>query len=314
MKKILVSGIQPSGTLHIGNYFGAIKQFVDMQDNYDAHIFIANYHAMTTVKDAVALSEGTLNVALDYLAVGLDPKKVMLYVQSDLPQVTELMWIFNTLVTTAHMERAHAYKDKSGKGIEATVGLFTYPVLMAADILLPGANVVPVGQDQKQHVEYARDIAGKFNNAFGDTFAIPEALILESVAVVPGTDGQKMSKSYGNTIPLFGSRDEIIKAVMSIVTDSSGDVPKNVYAIHKLFRAESELKELYEANKGSYKALKEALIEDIDAFIAPMRERRAMLAKDPDAVRAMLAEHGEAMRSKAEARMKDIHRVCGIVY
>ncbi len=314
MKKTLVSGIQPSGTLHIGNYFGAMKQFVDMQVKYDAHIFIANYHAMTTVKDPAALSQGTLDVALDYLAVGLDPKKVMLYVQSDVPQVTELTWIFNTLITTAYMERAHAYKDKAGKGIEATVGLFTYPVLMAADILLPGANVVPVGQDQKQHVEYARDIAGKFNNAFGDIFAIPEALILESVAIVPGTDGQKMSKSYGNTIPLFGSREDITKAVMSIVTDSSGDVPKNVYAIHKLFRSESELTELYEANKGSYKALKEALIEDIDAFIKPLREKRAELAKDPDAVREMLKEHGAKMSAKAETTMKEVRRRVGIGY
>ncbi len=313
-KKILVSGIQPSGTLHIGNYFGAMKQFVDLQDKYDAHIFIANYHAMTTVKDPATLSKGTLDVALDYLAVGLDPEKVKLYVQSDVPQVTELTWIFNTLVTVPYMERAHAYKDKSGKGIEATVGLFDYPVLMAADILLPGANVVPVGQDQKQHVEYARDIAGKFNNAFGDTFAIPEPMILESVSIVPGTDGQKMSKSYGNTIPLFGTREEIAKAVMSIVTDSSGGIPKNVYAIHKLFRSENELAPLYEANKGSYKTLKEALIEDIDAFIAPMRERRAALAKDPDAVRSMLKEHGEALRTKVESRMKDIRAACGISY
>ncbi len=313
-RKILVSGIQPSGALHIGNYFGAMKQFIDLQDTYETYIFIANYHAMTTVKDAAALSQGTFDVALDYLAVGLDPKKVTLYVQSDVPQVTELTWIFNTLVTVPYMERAHAYKDKSGKGIEATVGLFDYPVLMAADILLPGANVVPVGQDQKQHVEYARDIAGKFNNAFGETFTIPEALILENVAVVPGTDGQKMSKSYGNTIPLFGSRDEIIKAVMSIVTDSSGDIPKNVYAIHKLFRPETELGELYEANMGSYKTLKEALIEDIDAFIAPMRQRRSELAKEPDAVRGMLKEHGTRMQVKAEIAMHEIRKRAGIGY
>jgi tryptophanyl-tRNA synthetase len=314
MKKILVSGVKPTGRPHIANYFGAMKQFVDLQDSHESYVFVANYHALNQVHDAATLSQDTLDVVLDYLAIGLDPETTTLYVQSDVPQVTELTWIFNTLVTVPYMERAHAFKDAVAKGMGASVGLFDYPVLMAADILLPGAHVVPVGQDQKQHVEYARDIAGKFNNAFGETFALPEAMILENVATIPGTDGQKMSKSYGNTIPLFATREEITKAVMSIVTDSSGEIPKNVYAIHKLFKPESELVELYEANKGSYKVLKEALIEDIDAFIAPMRERRAELAKDPDAVRSMLKEHGEAMRTKAEARMKEIRKACGIGY
>ncbi len=312
-KKILVSGVKPTGRPHIGNYFGAMKQFVDLQETHESYVFVANYHALTTVKDAKTLSRDTLDVVLDYLAIGLDPEKTTLYLQSDTPQVAELTWIFNTLVTTAYMERAHAYKDAVAKGIEATVGLFDYPVLMAADILLPGANIVPVGQDQKQHVEYARDIAQKFNNAFGETFAIPGVLTLENAAVVPGTDGQKMSKSYGNTIPLFASRDEIQKIVMSIVTDSAGDVPVNVYAIHKLFRTESELKDLYEANKGSYKALKEALIEDIDAFMAPLREKRALFAKDLRGVQKMLKEHGEKMREKAEIKMKEVREKVGIL-
>jgi tryptophanyl-tRNA synthetase len=190
-KKILVSGIQPSGQPHIGNYFGAMKQYVDLQNDYESYIFVANYHAMTTTHDAQILQEQTLDVAVDLLAVGVDPEKTTLYLQTAVPEVTELTWIFNTLVTVPYLSRAHAYKDKTAKGLEANAGLFDYPVLMAADILLPDAAVVPVGADQKQHVEYARDIAEKFNTAYGQTFALPEPLIVESVAVVPGTDGQK---------------------------------------------------------------------------------------------------------------------------
>ncbi len=311
-KKILLSGIQPSGILHIGNYFGAMKQFVDMQDEYESYIFIANYHALTTLQDAGKLSQYTLDSVIDHLAVGLDPKKATIFVQSDVPQVTELTWIFNTLITVPYMERALAFKDKVAKGIEPTMGLFDYPVLMAADILLPLADIVPVGQDQKQHIEFARDIAQKFNNTFGEVFKIPEAKILSEVATVPGTDGQKMSKSYGNTIPLFSTREEITKAVMSIVTDSSGGIPMNVYNLHKCFRPESELKDLYEANKGSYKTLKEALIEDIDAFIAPLRERRAEIAKDKDAVIAMLKENGEKVRARGELVMEDVRKKTGL--
>lgn len=312
-KKILLSGIQPSGALHIGNYFGALKQFVDLQDTYENFVFVANYHALTTIVDKKTLEDNTLNVVLDYLAAGLDPDRTTLYLQSDVPEVTEATWIFNTLVTVPYLSRAHSYKDKTAKGIEATVGLFDYPVLMAADILLPSADVVPVGQDQKQHVEYARDIAEKFNNAYGQTFKIPEPLILGDVAIVPGTDGQKMSKSYGNTIPLFASRDEIQKAVMGIVTDSSGDFPTNVYNIHKLFRSEDELKALYEANKGSYKTLKEALVEDIDAFIAPMREKRAEFAKNEKYVRDILREGGKKARARAQEKMYEIRQKVGIL-
>ncbi len=314
-KKILVSGVKPTGRPHIGNYFGAMKQFVDLQDTADeSYVFVANYHALISLQNKEELAQNTIDMVLDYLAIGLDPKKVVLYVQSDMPQVTELTWIFNTLLTVPYMERAHAYKDVTAKGGEATVGLFGYPILMAADILISGATVVPVGQDNKQHVEYARDIAQKFNNAFGETFKLPEEYIVKGVETFVGTDGRKMSKSYGNTIPLFSTREEITKAVMSIVTDSSGDIPMNVYNLHKHFRPESELKELYEANKGSYKALKEALIEDLDAFIAPMRERRAILAQDEAGIRAMLADNGAKMREKAEKLMEEVRERTGLKF
>ncbi len=314
-KKILVSGVKPTGRPHIGNYFGAMKQFVDLQDTADeSYVFVANYHGLISLQNKEEIARNTIDVVLDYLAIGLDPKKVVLYVQSDMPQVTELTWIFSTLVTVPFMERAHAFKDAVAKGNEATLGLFDYPVLMAADILLPGATIVPVGQDQKQHIEYARDIAQKFNNAFGETFTLPKESIIEGAAIVPGTDGQKMSKSYNNTIPLFATREEITKAVMSIVTDSSGDVPVNVYNLHKLFRSEAELKDLYEANKGSYKALKEALIEDLDAFIAPMRERRAILAQDEAGIRHMLADNGAKMREKAEKLMEEVRERTGLKF
>ena len=312
-KKVLLSGIQPSGRLHIGNYFGAMKQFVDLQDTYDTNISIVNYHALTTVDDPQKLKEDTIGAVIDHLAIGLDPEKVTLFMQSDVPQITELAWIFNTLITVPYLSRAVAYKDKVAQGIEASVGLFDYPVLMAADILLPGAQIVPVGSDQKQHVEIARDIAQKFNQKYGDTFVLPEVLIQETVATVPGIDGKKMSKSYNNTIPLFASKDEITKQVMSIVTDSSGDRPENVYAIHKLFKSEGELASLYEEKAGKYKELKEALIEDIDAFIAPLREKREELEKNPDFILDVLKRGGEKARANAEEKMKDIREKVGIV-
>jgi len=313
MKKVALSGVKPTGRPHIGNYFGAIKQFVELQDDYDLFVFVANYHALTTTRDPEALKKDTVDVFIDYLAAGIDPEKATLFVQSDVPEVTELTWIFNNLVTVPYLERAHAYKDAVAKGAEANAGLFDYPVLMAADILLPQADVVPVGQDQKQHVEYARDIALKFNNAYGETFKIPEPLILENVAIVPGTDGQKMSKSYGNTIPLFATRDEIEKAVMSIVTDSSGDFPTNVFAIHKLFRDEKELKALYEEKKGSYKALKEALIEDMEAALAPLRSRREEIASDMDAVKKLMEKGAAKARTRAENQMKIVREKVGIL-
>jgi tryptophanyl-tRNA synthetase len=264
MKKVLLSGIQPSGTMHIGNYFGAIKQFVELQDKYETRIFIADLHAITTVQNKENLSESILNVAMDYIACGLDPENIVLFKQSDIPEVTELTWYFNCITTTAYLERATSYKDANMKAKEVTVGLFDYPILMAADILIQDADIVPVGQDQKQHIEYARDIAQKFNNTFGETFKMPEPMIIESVAVVPGTDGRKMSKSYGNTIPLFGTDEEIKKAVMSIVTDSDGKFPQNVFAIHLLVCPDNnELSKIYEDHPKEYKWLKEKLAEDL---------------------------------------------------
>jgi tryptophanyl-tRNA synthetase len=316
MKKILLSGVKPTARPHLGNYFGAMKQFVDLQNAHpDAEKFfmIADYHGLNFVQNGTDMRQFTLDLALDYLAIGLDPKRSVIFKQSDVSAHTELCWIFNTLITVPYLQRAHAYKDAEAKNKEINVGTFDYPVLMAADILLYSTTMVPVGQDQKQHVEYARDIAGKFNFTFGETFNLPEPVIIEGVGTVPGTDGQKMSKSYGNTIPLFATREEIQKAVMGIVTDSSGEVPKNVYAIHKLFRPESELKALYEANKGKYKALKEALIEDIDAFVKPMRDRRAELAKDPEQVLKALAEGAEKAGKTASAKLAEAKKKIGVI-
>jgi tryptophanyl-tRNA synthetase len=315
-KKVLLSGVKPTGRPHIGNYFGAMRQFVSLQDEYDAHIFIADLHALTTVQNREEMEENTLGVLLDYMAIGLDPKKVTLYKQSDVPQVAELAWIFNCLTTMPYLERAHAYKDAVANGKEATVGLFEYPLLMAADILLPEADVVPVGQDQKQHIEIARDTAQKFNNAFGQSgqavFKLPEPMILADMATVPGTDGRKMSKSYGNTIPLFASDEEIEKAVMGIVTDSGAEIPQNVYAIHALLRNKNDLEVIYAENKGQYKKLKELLIEDLKAFVKPMRERRQALEEDKNAVLEVLKAGGKAAFERAEKKMEQVRELVGL--
>lgn len=321
-KKTLVSGIQASGRLHIGNYLGAMKQFVDLQHEYDAHIFVANYHALTTVQNKEILEKQTMDVVLDYLAIGLDPKKVTLYTQTSVPELFELTWIFNTLVTVPWLERAHAFKDKSEKGIEASVGLFDYPVLMAADILLPNATVVPVGKDQKQHVEMAREIARKFNMTFGDTFIEPQEMIREDVATVPGTDGQKMSKSYGNTIPLFGTDAEIKKAVMGIVTDSKEPAdPKNpdeviVYQIYKLVATEEKvltMKEGLEKGGLGYGDAKKMLLEEIIALITPMRERREHYEQNMDEVYEILKQGGDKMKTHAEKVMVDVRKKVGLI-
>ncbi|MBU6426865.1 tryptophan--tRNA ligase [Patescibacteria group bacterium] len=322
MKKILLSGVKPTGRPHIGNYFGAMRQFVQLLNSgdYECYFFIADYHALNLIQNAEEMKRNTLDLAIDYLAIGLDPNKATLFKQSDISAHTELAWIFDTIVTVPYLQRAHAYKDAVAKNKEINVGTFNYPVLMAADILLYDADVVPVGQDQKQHVEYARDIAQKFNNTFcngnecdqGGVFKLPEPLIMEDVATVPGIDGRKMSKSYGNTIELFASRADIEKAVMSIVTDSDSEIPKNVYAIHKLFKSESELKPLYEANKGKYKVLKEALIEDIGVFIKPLREKRAELAKDENAVLKVLADGADKAKIKADAKLSLAKKAIGV--
>ena len=311
-KKILLSGVKPTGRPHVGNYFGAMKQFVELQGDYECFIFIADLHALTTVQDKKELEENTTGVLLDYMAIGLDPKRVTIFKQSDVPQVTELAWIFNCLTTVPYLMRAHAYKDAIANKKEPSVGLFDYPVLMAADILIQNADLVPTGFDQKQHVEITRDIAEKFNNAFGECFKLPEPYIPEQVAIVPGTDGRKMSKSYGNTIPLFGTDEEIEKAVMSIVTDSGSDVPENVYAIHALLRNKNDLEVIYAENKGQYKKLKELLIEDLKTLIKPLREKRQALEEDRSAVLEVLKEGGKVARERAEKKMEKVREKVGL--
>jgi tryptophanyl-tRNA synthetase len=320
-KKILLSGVKPTGRVHIGNYFGAMKQFVDLQDKYDCYIFIADYHAMTTVQNGKELSQSIIDVALDYLAIGLDPKKVTLFKQSDIPQVTELTWIFNCITTVPYLMRAHAFKDAEAKNKEVNVGLFDYPILMASDILVQDSDIVPVGQDQKQHIEYARDIAQKFNNTFGETFRIPEPFIVSNVETILGTDGRKMSKSYGNVISLFATDEEIKKAVMGIATDSKGVAESknpdesNIYAIHKLFlddEGKKALREKYEKGGMGYKEAKELLIKDMTDFIRPIREKREMLAKDLDTVLDILKVGGARVNTRVEKKMKEVREKVGV--
>lgn len=310
-KERLLTGLQPSGNLHIGNYFGALKPFTELYEQYDSFLMVVDYHALTTVREPKALRDNTINVIKDYVAVGVDPTKATIFKQSDVPEHTELAWIFECLVSVPFLMQAHAYKDKVAKGIEATAGLFNYPMLMAADILLYDTDIVPVGEDQRQHIEYAREAASKFNNAYGETFAPPKEKIFDAVGIIPGTDGQKMSKSYKNTIPLFGTSEEIRKAVMSIVTDSTGDRPEHVYAIHRLFKTESELAPLYEEHKGKYKELKEALFADIEARLAPMRERREAIT-DAE-VRRILTDGGERAQEQAQEKMREVRERIGIV-
>lgn len=312
-KKTLLSGVKPTGRPHIGNYFGAMKQFVDMQDEYKAMYMIADYHALNFTQDKIEMKQQIIDLALDYLALGLDPQKSLIFKQSDVPEHAELAWIFDTITTVPYLMRAHAFKDAEAKDKEISVGTFNYPMLMSADILIYDTDVVPVGQDQKQHIEYARDTALKFNHVFkSDTFKLPEAKVIEELAVVPGIDGRKMSKSYGNTILLFATDAEIERAVMSIVTDSGGDIPENVYAIHKLFKTEAELAPLYEEHKGKYKALKEALIVDIKEFITPLREKREQLASDTDYVLDILKEGGQRAQEKAQKKISEVREAVGV--
>ena len=320
-KKILLSGIKSSGRMHIGNYFGALKQFVAMQDDYENYVFVANYHSMTTVKDPKLLEKQTIDIVLDYLAVGLDPKKVNLYLQSDVPEVTELTWFFNCIITVPYLQRAHAYKDAVVKNKELNVGLFDYPVLMASDILIQDADIVPVGRDQKQHVEYARDIAEKFNSTYGELFKLPEPVIMEDVEIIKGIDGRKMSKSYGNTIPLFATDEEIKKAVMSIPTDSkaveeSKDPEEcNIFYFHKLFSTEvlNDIEKRYREVGMGYKESKEILIENMIAFIKPLREKREELAKDTDYIMNILKEGGNNARARAKKKLELVRKHSGII-
>src|SRR3989339_1901083 len=314
-KKVFLSGIQPSGKPHIGNYFGIMQQLLGQPEDYEVYVLIVDYHAMKSVRDSKEMKENIIAVVLDYLALGLDPNKVTFFKQSDVSEHTELCWIFDTITTMPYLMRAHAFKDAEAKNEEIDVGSFNYPMLMAADILLYDPDIVPVGADQKQHVEIARDIAEKFNRTYGkgnQIFKLPESMILEDTAIVPGTDGRKMSKSYGNTIPLFAEHDEIKKCVMSIVTDSSGGIPQNVFAIHKLFRAEAELKKIYEEKAGKYKELKELLVEDIEKFIAPLREKRKEFAKDIPKALAILKFGGEKAKKVAGKKMTEVREKIGV--
>jgi tryptophanyl-tRNA synthetase len=314
-KKVFLSGIQPSGKPHIGNYFGMMKQLIDQQNEHEIYFLIVDYHAMTSLKNSKAMKENIVAVLIDYLALGLDPQKSIIFKQSDVSEHTELAWIFDTITPMAYLERSVAYKDARDNGKDMNVGLFNYPLLMAADILLYSPDIIPVGQDQKQHIEIARDTAEKFNHTFGQgsqTFKLPEAMIMKDVAVVPGTDGRKMSKSYGNTIPLFAEYEEIKKAVMGIVTDSGEGIPKNVYAIHSLFRPEAELLPLYESKIGKYKEMKELLIEDLEKFIAPLRERRKEFEKDIPKALAILKAGGKKAKKVASLKMDEVREKIGV--
>jgi tryptophanyl-tRNA synthetase len=322
MKRVL-SGIQPSGKLHIGNYFGMMQTMVKQMDSSDLYVFIVNLHALTSVQDRERLRTGTLEAAADFLALGLDPEKCTFWVQSDVPEVCELTWLLSTLTPMGLLERCHSYKDKVAKNIPASHGLFSYPVLMAADILLYQAEVVPVGKDQKQHLEVARDIAIKFNNTFGDTFVLPEPAISETTAIVPGLDGQKMSKSYGNTIPIFLDEKPLRKVVMSIQTDSTPvDEPKdpdncNLYALLKLFAPEDKMKEvhdLYINGGAAYGYLKQDLFELINDYFAGARAKKKELLDNTDFLRDVLNKGAEKARAKAAVTLDAARDKMGIKY
>lgn len=339
-RKRILSGVQPSGKLHLGNYFGAIKQHIALQDEGECFYFIADYHALTTLGDAVRveaeaakdqkrkpksgaeiLRENVRDVALDYLALGLDPAKVAFYRQSDVPEVTELAWILSTVSGMGLLERAHSYKDKIAKGIAPTVGLFTYPILMAADILVVRSHLVPVGQDQVQHLEMTRDMAGYFNQTFGvELFPLP-AERLDVGAKVPGTDGQKMSKSYGNTIDIFAEGKPLKKSVMSIVTDSTPpEAPKDPetrtpYQLYKLVASVEEAAELaqrYRAGGMGDGTAKQMLLEKIEAYFGPFRDKRKKLAADKGYVEDVLREGAKRARAEAEKTMDLVRSATGL--
>lgn len=323
-KRVLLSGIQATGKLHFGNYFGAMKQNIELGNSseFDSYIFIADYHALTTVKDKGALMESALEIAAAYIACGLDTTKVKLFRQSSVPEHTELAWVFNNVVTMPYLMRAHAYKDHEAKDKEVNVGLFDYPVLMAADILMYQADVVPVGQDQKQHIEYARDIAGFYNRGWNvEQFKLPKDLIMETVAVVPGIDGQKMSKSKGNVIPLFGTDEEVKKAVMSIVTDSKAPEEKkdpdtnNIYNIHKLFltrEEDAELRAKFERGGYGYKEAKEALLAAIMKWREGKKEKFDELMSNQERLKDILEEGGRRARARAQETMKEVRKQIGL--
>lgn len=322
-KKTILSGIQPSGKLHIGNYFGAIRQHIAMQDQGDAFYFIANYHSLTSITDGETLRKYTLDVTLDYLALGLDPHKATFFAQSDVPQVTELAWMLGALTPVSAMQKGVSYKDKIAAGLSPTIGLFTYPILQAADILIYHSDVVPVGEDQKQNIEICRNLAGKFNNTYeGDYLVVPEEYIVKSVAIVPGTDGKKMSKSYKNTIPIFDEGKPLKKVIMSIETDSKQlEDPKdpetdNVFALIKLFAdkaKQDEIAEKYRAGGYGYGHAKLELLDLLQDYFGEALERRKELEKDMGYVVDVLTEGSKKARERAESVMQPIREVTGIV-
>ncbi|HWD94158.1 MAG TPA: tryptophan--tRNA ligase [Verrucomicrobiae bacterium] len=318
----ILSGIQPSGALHLGNYFGMMRPAIELQEKGEAFYFIANYHSMTSLFDATERRANTLDVALDFLACGLDPKKSIFFKQSDVPEVTELAWLLTTLTPMGLLERGHSYKDKIAKGIAPNHGLFAYPVLMAADILIYDSNLVPVGRDQKQHVEMTRDIGVKFNEAYGETFVIPEPQIRDDVAVVPGTDGQKMSKSYANTIEIFGDEKAIRKKIMGIMMDSRSpaepkpDADKNLAVQLLKLVAPPEVAKDFEnrlrAGGLGYGDLKKALFEHYWNYFAEARKKRAELAANLDHVNHILTEGAARARSLARQVLNRAKKASGL--
>lgn len=322
MKKRILSGIQPSGQPHLGNYLGAMKRHVERQDEFESFIFLANYHALTTVRDGATLRDTTRELAMDYLAIGLDPQKTTLFRQSDVPEHTELTWILSCLAPMGLLERCHAWKDAKAKGKkDPTVGLFTYPVLMAADILIYKPAQVPVGKDQKQHVEVARDLAEKFNHTYGETFPLPEPDIEAAVETVPGIDGEKMSKSYNNTIALFGTDAELKKSVMSIVTDSTPvEAPKNpetcnVFKLYKTVATPQEIQTLegkYRAGGMGYGEAKKMLLEKLHQTLDPYRQKRVELTHQIDYVEEVLQAGAKRARTIARTTLDEVRAKVGL--
>ncbi len=324
MKKRVLSGIQPSGKLHLGNYLGAMRQHLESQERegWDRYFFIANYHSLTSAPEPAMLREQSMDVARTYLALGLDPAKSLLFLQTDVPEVTELAWILSCVTPMGLLQRGTSYKDKVARGLSPNHGLFAYPVLQSADILVYDSHLVPVGSDQKQHVEMCRDLAIKINLTYGEVLVVPEADIREEVAVVPGTDGQKMSKSYNNTIELFASRKKLKSQVMSIVTDSKGlDEPKdpdtcNVYQIYKLLASaeeSAEMAERYRKGGYGYGHAKLALLEKVETFLGPYREKYEYLVAHPDEVRDVLRDCGKVARARAHEVMTRVRDAVGFI-
>jgi len=317
----ILSGIQPSGLLHVGNYFGMMKPAIALQDEGEALYFIADYHALTSVRDPDVLRENVRRVAVDFLAAGLDPKRAALFKQSDVPQVTELTWILSTVAPMGLLERAHSYKDKLARGLAPTVGLFSYPVLMAADILIYDSDIVPVGKDQKQHIEITRDLAGKMNEQFGQIFKLPEPRINPETEVVPGLDGQKMSKSYGNNIDIFGDEKETRKRVMSIVTDSTPvEAPKDpakstIFQLYSLFASKAEIesmRERFEKGGTGYGDFKKELFEKLWEYFSPMRKRREQILADKLYIDNVLVRGAKRANEVADDVMTRVRAAVGL--